>query len=94
MIESLLEELENEVGNCINCGFCETVCPTLDPSGFSLWKGARGRVIMGRTLLEDTKNGIPVPALSDSFYSCLDCRNGASMFKCDFAKISLELLFP
>jgi glycolate oxidase iron-sulfur subunit len=80
LTENLLEDLENEVGNCINCGFCETVCPTLDPSGFSLWKGARGRVIMGRTLLEDKKKGIPVPVLSDSFYSCLDCH--ACLFVC------------
>lgn len=80
MTENLLEQLEKEVGNCINCGFCETVCPTLDPSGFSLWKGARGRVIMGRTLLEDKKNGIPVPVLSDSFYSCLDCH--ACLYVC------------
>ncbi len=35
---------------------------------------------MGRTLLEDTKNGIPVPALSDSFYSCLDCH--ACLYVC------------
>ncbi len=80
MTESLLQQLENEVGNCINCGFCETVCPTLDPAGFSLWKGARGRVIMGRKLLDETREGNPVPHISDSFYSCLDCH--ACLYVC------------
>ncbi len=70
----ILAQLEEEVGKCISCGFCESVCPTLPASGYDLWKGARGRVILGRELLNSLHSeGRVNPQLSDSFYSCLDC---------------------
>ncbi len=70
----LLAQLEEEVGKCISCGFCESVCPTLPASGYDLWKGARGRVILGKELLNSMNmEGKPNLQLSDSFYSCLDC---------------------
>ncbi len=72
--------LRNEVERCISCGFCEAVCPTLPSAEFNLWKGARGRVIMGRQLLEAREEGNREVNLSDSFYSCLDCH--ACLYVC------------
>lgn len=74
MTESLLQKLEAEVGKCISCGFCESVCPTLSPSGYDLWKGARGRVLVAKELANDLRSGSNgILHVSDSFYSCLDC---------------------
>lgn len=74
MTEDLLKALEDEVGKCISCGFCESVCPTLPAAGYDLWKGARGRVIMGKEVLERLTSGNREQfTVSDSFYSCLDC---------------------
>lgn len=70
----ILESLKEEVGKCISCGFCESVCPTLPAAGYDLWKGARGRVIMGNELLKSINEGKDRDLeVSDSFYSCLDC---------------------
>ena len=70
----LLKELQEEVEKCINCGFCESVCPTLPASGFRSSIGARGRVDIASALLgELDKNGKSSLAISESFYSCLDC---------------------
>ncbi len=79
MISELLEELESEVSKCISCGFCESVCPTLPAAGYDLWKGARGRVIMGKELLSSVQNHGSMN-VSDSFYSCLDCH--ACLYVC------------
>ncbi len=75
----MLRELQEEVGKCISCGFCEAVCPTLPSADFNLWKGARGRVIMGSELLKNSSTG-KKENLSDSFYSCLDCH--ACLYVC------------
>ena len=70
----LLKELQEEVDKCINCGFCESVCPTLPASGFRSSIGARGRVDIASALLgELEKNGRSSLEISESFYSCLDC---------------------
>lgn len=66
--------------DCISCGFCEAACPTLEPAAFNLSKGARGRVILGKTLLKSIDRGIEIPKISDSFYSCLDCN--ACLYVC------------
>lgn len=74
MSKDLLNELQKEVENCINCGFCESVCPTYPASGYTMSKGARGRVDLGKSLLSDlVKDGKSSMDVSDSFYSCLDC---------------------
>lgn len=74
MTEDLIKALEEEVGKCISCGFCESVCPTLPAAGYDLWKGARGRVITGNEVLKAVKKGEKQSLkISDSFYSCLDC---------------------
>jgi hypothetical protein len=70
----IMEDLENEVSSCINCGFCETVCPTLQPSGFRSAIGARGRVDIAKEMISQIeKNGVLSINPEESFYSCLDC---------------------
>ncbi len=70
----LLEKLDAETNKCINCGFCEAVCPTLPASGFSAIMGARGRVNLARSMIgEANENGSSNMHIADSFYSCLDC---------------------
>ena len=73
MTFDLVELLKEETGKCINCGFCETVCPTLEPSGYDLWKGARGRVMEAKELVKAVESGSEPLRAGDSFYSCLDC---------------------
>lgn len=65
--------LQEEAGRCINCGFCEAVCPTFPSSGYNASRGARGRVQLGREMLERMGRGENLAPLGDSFYSCLDC---------------------
>lgn len=70
----LLESLNDATKDCVSCGFCESVCPTLPASDYNLSKGARGRVLLGRSLYKDLKEkGSTEISVSDSFYSCLDC---------------------
>lgn len=81
MTENALEALKAEVGKCISCGFCESVCPTLPAAGYDLWKGARGRVIMGKEVLDSISTGKNGSLnITDSFYSCLDCH--ACLYVC------------
>ncbi len=70
---STADNLRAEAGKCINCGFCEAVCPTLPSSGYDSSKGARGRVMLGKELLSMLSLGEDISALSDPFFSCLDC---------------------
>lgn len=72
--EKLLESLNETTKDCISCGFCESVCPTLPSSDYDLSKGARGRVLLGKSLYKDLReNGKTELNVADSFYSCLDC---------------------
>ena len=68
--EALLLE---ESGRCINCGFCEAVCPTFPSSGYNASMGARGRVQLGKDMLSRLAKSESVSTLSGPFYSCLDC---------------------
>ena len=67
---NLIEKIENITEKCISCGFCESVCPTLDANRYNSVFGARGRVILADFAL---KNPDTQMELDDSFYSCLDC---------------------
>jgi glycolate oxidase iron-sulfur subunit len=72
--EDLLAELRERVGGCVNCGFCESVCPTLPASDFRPIIGARGRVDVAKYLLEQVdQQGMSDIGISEAFYSCLDC---------------------
>ena len=70
----LLDKMQKETESCINCGFCESVCPTLPASGFISSIGARGRVDIGKKLLDEMnlKKELTIEPFN-SFYSCLDC---------------------
>ncbi len=73
-ISSLMEELDDEVSSCINCGFCETVCPTLPASGFRSSIGARGRVDLGKEIFKEVRESGRIELkIGESFYTCLDC---------------------
>ncbi|MEM4091280.1 MAG: hypothetical protein QXQ46_11180 [Thermoplasmatales archaeon] len=56
-MNDLLDLLKEETGKWINCGFCEIVCQTLEPSAYDLWKGARGRIIIARELIKEEMTG-------------------------------------
>lgn len=74
MTSDLVTELIDEAEKCVNCGFCESVCPTLPASGYNSIIGARGRVNIGKALWRDIKaNEKTELRIADSFYSCLDC---------------------
>jgi len=72
-LSGTLEKLSDESGKCISCGFCESVCPTQPASRYSESRGARGRVLLSKELLNRVREGRDISALADSFYSCLDC---------------------
>ncbi len=65
-------KLRKEVEVCIECGFCEAVCPTFSSSGFLPSYGARGRIILARNLIEKNSSS-KFRELSSSFMSCLNC---------------------
>jgi glycolate oxidase iron-sulfur subunit len=73
-MNTLVSLLGEEAGKCINCGFCESVCPTLPSSDYRAIYGARGRVALGKKVFEEiSANKKTALSISDSFYSCLDC---------------------
>ncbi|AGO60195.1 (Fe-S)-binding protein [Ferroplasma acidarmanus] len=67
---NLIKQIEEITDKCISCGFCESVCPTLEPDGYNSVFGARGRVILADFALKESSEGLE---LGNSFYSCLDC---------------------
>ena len=67
---NLIKQIEEITDKCISCGFCESVCPTLEPDGYNSVFGARGRVILADFALKENSEGLE---LGNSFYSCLDC---------------------
>ncbi len=72
--DPILQLISDEAGKCINCGFCESVCPTFPAVGFNSIYGARGRVDLGNYLLREiSEKGKIELRFSDSFYSCLSC---------------------
>ncbi|MFP3210466.1 MAG: (Fe-S)-binding protein [Thermocladium sp.] len=71
---SVLTALEKEVTACINCGFCEAVCPTLPASDYRASMGARGRINLAKEFLEEvSRSGRSKLSVGDAFNSCLSC---------------------
>lgn len=67
-------EIKGITDKCINCGFCEAVCPTLEASSFKAAIGARGRVMIAKEMLSELQRGDFNGAdFLDPFYSCLNC---------------------
>ncbi len=66
----MIPDFRDYVEKCINCGFCEAVCPTLEASDFNAFYGARGRVNLARGYLNKE---FQETELMDSFNSCLEC---------------------
>ncbi len=69
--------LEREAGKCIFCGFCESVCPTLELAPHRGW-GPRGRVNLALMLARGEAG--PSREVVESLYTCLLCR--ACHLKC------------
>ena len=63
-------ELETEILRCFRCGFCRSACPTFIVMGSESW-GARGRLILARSVLEGQAE--PTPDLLDRIFSCTSC---------------------
>ena len=61
--------LSSEASNCINCGFCEAVCPTIPAFDYKTSMGARGRINLAKEFL----SGNHSLNFRDPFESCLDC---------------------
>ena len=72
-----LNDLVKLTDRCINCGFCEAVCPTLEAFSYDSAEGARGRIIIAKDIQNRFKDG---DKLIKSFYSCLDCN--ACLYVC------------
>ncbi|MEM2938587.1 MAG: (Fe-S)-binding protein [Thermoplasmata archaeon] len=71
---TLIEDLQLELERCINCGFCESVCPTLPSMNYRAIFGARGRVFISREAIKEINNSGKISLnINDSIYSCLEC---------------------
>jgi glycolate oxidase iron-sulfur subunit len=71
---SVIEDLVQETEKCINCGFCESVCPTLPSKNYRAIYGARGRVFISKESLKEVKShGRITLNIEDSIFSCLEC---------------------
>ncbi len=67
-------EIKGITDKCINCGFCEAVCPTLEAASFKAAIGARGRVMIAKEMLSELKRvDFDTSDFLDPFYSCLNC---------------------
>ncbi|MGC9210902.1 MAG: (Fe-S)-binding protein [Nitrososphaeria archaeon] len=68
-MNEIFKDLTLETSQCINCGFCEAVCPTIPAFDYRTSMGARGRINLAKEFL----NGNTVLNFRDPFESCLDC---------------------
>jgi len=56
-LNNKLNDLAKITDKCINCGFCEAVCPTLDAFSYDSAEGARGRIIIAKDIQNRFKDG-------------------------------------
>ncbi len=73
-MNNLINNLIDEYSKCINCGFCEAVCPTYPASGYKASFGARGRINLANlAVLEIKRDGKIRRNVENYFYTCLSC---------------------
>ncbi|MFC1824859.1 FAD-binding and (Fe-S)-binding domain-containing protein [Thermodesulfobacteriota bacterium] len=70
-VNSLGEEIDNEVLACIHCGFCRLGCPTFSATHRE-GRNARGRNALAYYLMNGTIE--PSEELAEAFYSCTVCQ--------------------
>jgi len=58
---------------CINCGFCNSVCPTLESDNYEESYGSRGRIILAKDIIKKLSQNNEIYNFSDYFYTCLNC---------------------
>ncbi|MGC9166448.1 MAG: (Fe-S)-binding protein [Thermoplasmata archaeon] len=63
-------DLKDYTGKCINCSFCEAVCPTYQAFDYISSYGARGRIFLAREIVNKK---IGIQNVRDFYYSCLNC---------------------
>ena len=69
-----IKRLTEVTDKCINCGFCESVCPTYAPAEFISSFSARGRMLIGKELSKEIAVSKRISKdVSDYYYSCLGC---------------------
>ncbi len=72
--DRLIADIYQEAQKCINCGFCESVCPTLPASGYRESFGARGRVNLAKEFIAEVSSGKKASIeLGNYINSCLSC---------------------
>jgi glycolate oxidase len=71
-LDTLGEEIDNEILSCIQCGFCRAACPVFEQTYLSS-RNTRGRLILAYDLLAGTVKSSP--ELAEVFYQCTACFN-------------------
>jgi glycolate oxidase iron-sulfur subunit len=69
----LYNDILKNAEKCINCGFCNSVCPTIENMNYNESFGPRGRVIISKEVIKNLNNKQKILSFSDYFYSCLNC---------------------
>ncbi|MFH0766074.1 MAG: (Fe-S)-binding protein [Calditrichota bacterium] len=59
-----------ELSQCVNCGLCQSVCPTYRTDGYE-GLTARGKIVLMKGLLDGSLK--PSEAIADLFDDCLSC---------------------
>ncbi len=73
-LNNLINNLVDEYSKCINCGFCEAVCPTYPASGYKASFGARGRINLANLAVGEIKSDGKISTnVENYFYTCLSC---------------------
>ncbi len=65
-----ISEFKEELDKCVNCGLCQSVCPTFLSTGHE-GKTARGKIVLLQKMLEGSLD--PSESIADWFDDCLAC---------------------
>lgn len=71
-VTSFGHDVDREIMACIQCGFCQTGCPTYGQTQLESMN-ARGRIILAYNML--TNQIKPTPDLAKRLYQCMVCLN-------------------